>query len=535
METNINRETKQIGTLGFLQVQHPFDNNVLNQLIVMWQIRQALPWSRIKDPILRAAFAYSNKKAFLYGRRWSADKAKVLYSMLKSNVFKELNDLQTKFTLVHDVWTTKGNRFAFIGAAVAYIDDNWKYVVRNLALKMLPWRHTMDSGSNNNTMAASLYNLIHRNNINKDHIESGTADLEESGWDPKTRHVWCFCHKIALVVNAGLKALSLQTLPPGKMKESVLGFFPVLGKLIEEDKPKDGKQINLAGKTAPHLEDYNAGSKSDYGNTNEEVQGNPSYSDNNSDDPDPTTQPTPSAKHAPTERLRELTQKLDVVIKQITRSAAQHAHFQRTAEKLNIKVAPLIAGYGIRWNIKYQSYQKAIDAREVIDHILKHDHQQNQTGGGLFDDVHFLPWDWKEIDNLNAELEVFVKLTLQMEAKVKDGVEGYLSAKLKFTDAEINDKDTPLMWWKANQKPFPILAVMACAYLGTPGSSCAVERLFSTAADVSGTNRCCLLPSTLPHCVSSLMWLQEEVPLTGDFAKAGKVLNSLGKAAKIKK
>jgi hypothetical protein len=31
------------------------------------------------------------------------------------------------------------------------------------------------------------------------------------------------------------------------------------------------------------------------------------------------------------------------------------------------------------------------------------------------------------------------------------------------------------------------------------------------------------------------MWLQEEVPLTGDFSKAGKVLNSLGKAAKIKK
>ncbi|PLW10176.1 hypothetical protein PCANC_24409 [Puccinia coronata f. sp. avenae] len=33
METNVNGETKQIGISGFLQVQHPFDNGVLNQLV----------------------------------------------------------------------------------------------------------------------------------------------------------------------------------------------------------------------------------------------------------------------------------------------------------------------------------------------------------------------------------------------------------------------------------------------------------------------------------------------------------------------
>jgi hypothetical protein len=92
------------------------------------------------------------------------------------------------------------------------------------------------------------------------------------------------------------------------------------------------------------------------------------------------------------------------VIKQITRSAAQRSNFEQTAEKLKVKVAPLIAGYGIRWNIRYQSYQKAIDARVVIDHILKEDQETNQAG--QFDDVLFTPRDWKEIDNLNAELEV---------------------------------------------------------------------------------------------------------------------------------
>jgi hypothetical protein len=70
---------------------------------------------------------------------------------------------------------------------------------------------------------------------------------------------------------------------------------------------------------------------------------------------------------------------------------------------MNIKVKPLIAGYGIRWNIKYQSHKRAIDARAIIDRILKEDQEQNQAG--IFLDVFFTPRDWKEIDNLNRELE----------------------------------------------------------------------------------------------------------------------------------
>jgi hypothetical protein len=49
---------------------------------------------------------------------------------------------------------------------------------------------------------------------------------------------------------------------------------------------------------------------------------------------------------------------------------------------------------------------------------------------------------------LMSRLATHISKTDQPTAKVKDEVEGYLSAKLKFTDAEINDKDTPLTWWK---------------------------------------------------------------------------------------
>ncbi|KAA1070215.1 hypothetical protein PGT21_004164 [Puccinia graminis f. sp. tritici] len=650
---------KQKGISEFLQTQPIFVNRVLNQLIMIWQIRQALPWSRIEDPYLRAAFQYANRKSILYGRRWSADESKKLYSMLKRHVFDKLNSLDTKFSLVHDVWTTKGNRFVFIGAAIAYINPNWQYVLRHLTLKMIPWKHaaqTTDSGSNNNTMATAMYALLYKQSgATGTRTQDPEHQSDESGWNPTSMHVRCFCHKLALIVNAGLKALLVKTLPPAKTKRSVLGFFPVLGQLIEEEEEPESPE---KGPPAAHLEEYDAGSESDYGNADEETSEDDG--DNHGDSEPESQEKSPTGKHIKSTRLVELTQKLDSVIKQITWSAAQRSNFEQTAEKLKVKVAPLIAGYGIRWNIRYQSYQKAIDARVVIDHILKEDQETNQAG--QFDDVLFTPRDWKEIDNLNAELEMegdsatgthvipkYLELKENLDEKIKTStesdslypmyqamfkrvdkyldeamqcetlvlatmmhpcfrlhlfelvfganspevtnslkllkrkyldteaqqkqlaslknpidpevviieklpnplpvgtslmsrlasqitaqppkesneVQAYLTADLSFKEGAIDDKKTPLLWWKANQEAYPTLAVMARAYLGTPASSCSVERLFSAAADVCSISRGRMLPSTMSHCVSSLMWLREEVPLTGDFCEAGKALSSL--------
>ncbi|KAA1068401.1 hypothetical protein PGTUg99_015492 [Puccinia graminis f. sp. tritici] len=535
---------------------------------------------------------------------------------------------------------------------------------KHLYKKMLA--QTTDSGSNNNTMASSMYKLI---NDNKQETDS-------TAWDPTTMHVRCFCHKLALIVNAGLAALSLKTLPPDKTKQSVLGFFPVLGKLTKEPEPEEADQqaeIEIIGteKTSeshqPEAYEGDADSESDYGNADEDSSATGSEGDASEVDRPTNT----NSKNVKSTQLQELTQKLDVVIKQITRSAAQRAHFEKTAKDLKIQVAPLIAGYGIRWNVKYQSYAKAVKAREVIDHILKEDQEQNQAG--IFEDVLFSPRDWKEIDNLNAELEVFVKLTSEMEgdsatgthvipkylelkeslqekisnAAVSDSlypmyqamrqrvnkylaeamqcetlvlatmmhpcfrmhvfelvfgagsaevsnslellnrefsrtksqqkellknpdvaiiekptnqsaasqslmsrlasritaipaaqeneVEAYLKADITFKDGAIDHKTTPLLWWKANCKTYPTLAVIARAYLGTPASSCSVERLFSAAADVCNSSRGSFLPSTMAHSVSSLMWLREEVTLSGDFSDAGKALSVLVPEPKTKK
>ncbi|KNZ62654.1 hypothetical protein VP01_12415g1, partial [Puccinia sorghi] len=45
----------------------------------------------------------------------------------------------------------------------------------------------------------------------------------ELPWDYDTMHIKCFCHKMALVVNAGLNKLSLEAPPPPKIKKAFLG------------------------------------------------------------------------------------------------------------------------------------------------------------------------------------------------------------------------------------------------------------------------------------------------------------------------
>ena len=86
---------------------------------------------------------------------------------------------------------------------------------------------TTDSGSNNNTMAKTMHNQL--NDLD------GMAKFE---WDYRTMHIKCFCHKMALVVNEGLKALGLKAPPPPKIKQSFLGAFPYpnqLEMILEED------------------------------------------------------------------------------------------------------------------------------------------------------------------------------------------------------------------------------------------------------------------------------------------------------------
>ena len=90
-------------------------------------------------------------------------------------------------------------------------------------------------------------------------------------------HIQFFCHKLALIVNTGLDALSLKTLPPCKAKESVLGFFPVLGKVLEEEETESleaASEVELApgpktNSVVLELDNDDNDWESDYGNADE--------------------------------------------------------------------------------------------------------------------------------------------------------------------------------------------------------------------------------------------------------------------------
>ncbi|PLW27987.1 hypothetical protein PCANC_23044 [Puccinia coronata f. sp. avenae] len=150
-------------------------------------------------------------------------------------------------------------------------------------------------------------------------------------------------------------------LPPSKAKESILGFFPVLGTLAEEEEKNNPAVTTDKNKTVGATINVEETVDSDYGNADNEGSdaGSEASEKESNDRHIDVTSNANRLKHAKTLRLKDLTQKLDVVIKQITRLSAQRANFERTAKNMNIKVAPLIAGYGIHWNIKYQSYRCA--------------------------------------------------------------------------------------------------------------------------------------------------------------------------------
>lgn len=75
---------------SYFQSAHKFDLVVFNQILTLWLVRQALPWSRIEDPYLKLAFTYANPSAIPYKRKWMAKEAKQLYVVLQEQMLLRL-------------------------------------------------------------------------------------------------------------------------------------------------------------------------------------------------------------------------------------------------------------------------------------------------------------------------------------------------------------------------------------------------------------------------------------------------------------
>ncbi|KAI7967067.1 hypothetical protein MJO29_000344 [Puccinia striiformis f. sp. tritici] len=368
-----------------------FDMRVFNQLLVMWIVRFSLPWSRIEDFLLEVAFNYVRRGTHLNSRTWVATEAHRLYLNLQAKVVSTLQNLSSKITLIHDVWTTKGNHHAFMGISVAYITDDWNFKISHLALKYiasnhkgkllaLPFANTTDSGSNNFTMATEVDRLI----------------LKRTGvyLDLKANHIRCFCHKLALILNAGLQALSLATdryLP----SRETLGFVPNLSPITEESSEIE---------------------PTDHFVVEDVVLDDPlSFDENN--------HPEQISSGAPCSKTHHILQKVDFIIQHITSSAAKRAEYEHWCKILKPTGQGLIAGYGIRWNIKFESRDRALHSRKVIAKLLenKTDRQDKEGRKNYFSNFEISRDEWDVVETLNETLSEFYFLAKKTEGDISSG------------------------------------------------------------------------------------------------------------------
>ncbi|POW16566.1 hypothetical protein PSHT_06660 [Puccinia striiformis] len=389
----------------FVQISK-YDTKTFNQIVVMWLIRNSLPWSRIEDLLLRVAFTYLRSGIKLNSRVWAATEAHKLYCNLQGQVVRMLNDLGSKITLIHDVWT-KGNRHAFMGISAAYITANWKFKIVHLGLKYIAWTHkgsflaipfaniitkanlhtkitqTTDSGSNNRTMAAEVDRLI---------LEKTDVDLNLA-----KNHIRCVCHKIALILNAGLKAMTLGHDGLTKPKGDTLGYVPGLISIAEES-----EEIEVTDR----FEEEGVGI----------VGQGPSVDDG---DGDSEAEEEPIGASSGNQIVDTLA-KVDFVIQKITASSAKRSEFATFSKELQHDGPSLIAGYGIRWNIKYESRKRAYKGRFVINKLIynKRERQDREGGKNFFQDKEITRSDWELVKHLNEILGEFYTLTKKMEGDI---------------------------------------------------------------------------------------------------------------------
>ncbi|KAH9440236.1 hypothetical protein Pst134EB_030860 [Puccinia striiformis f. sp. tritici] len=239
---------------------------------------------------------------------------------------------------------------------------------------------------------------------------------------------------MALVVNAGLTELGIESPPPPKLKKDFLGPFPyshMMEKILEETEDEathDKASMQI-------LEENTDESDADYDSDDVEYEED-ILEDGDSKDGDADTNPRHASQNQNTSATnRNGSNELNdwtLLSKKITGSCVWRQEFERRSEEYHQQVKGkklngLIAGYGIRWNIKYQSRKGAYKAREVIDSMLHDEYvkyqdqivrlsqKENHKKLGHFKETQFTSKDWMLIDELNQELKPFNRLTKIME------------------------------------------------------------------------------------------------------------------------
>ncbi|PLW14415.1 hypothetical protein PCASD_17054 [Puccinia coronata f. sp. avenae] len=88
------------------------------------------------------------------------------------------------------------------------------------------------------------------------------------------------------------------------------------------------------------------------------------------------------------------------------------------AKKLVYEGRGVIGGYGIRWNLAYDSQQRAYEGRRVIKQLL--DNKSDKFAGKSHKDHFFKSYklstkEWGDVNSLNCVLKDFLEMTKRME------------------------------------------------------------------------------------------------------------------------
>ncbi|OAV90698.1 hypothetical protein PTTG_28238 [Puccinia triticina 1-1 BBBD Race 1] len=348
--TEAKEKEPSTGNLIAYTLKGRYDNNTLNKLTVIWLVWHLLPWLRVEDFLLRVCFDYAVHNSQLHSCVWVAMQAHVLYLEQQKQVLKLIKASESKISLVSNVWTTKGSHKAFVGMACCYINKDWTY--------------TTDSGSNNFTMAKAVT------------AKFQTFDL--TMWDVSHNHHCCICHVIALILGAGLKALNISKamVRPEKTDQ----YFPILDPIAKANETQAADDI---------------------------VANHGDLTDNEELNPD-------NAEAASRKPGWEWDSDGEDIEEANWTTSAKQAEWKLWADKLEYKGRGLIGGYGIQWNIAYNSRQRAYEGRRVIKQLLEN---ESDLHAGKSANTHYEldKYESEHVNNLNQVLKEFLEITKRVE------------------------------------------------------------------------------------------------------------------------
>ncbi|POW07818.1 hypothetical protein PSTT_07995 [Puccinia striiformis] len=421
-----------------------FDPRILNQIIV---IRPGLK---------------------LNSRVWAASEAHKLYCNLQEKVISTLNNLPSKITLIHDVWTTKGNRQAFMGILAAYVSENWEFKPRQrtLAQIMEPWLEEgtvpLLDGSESDSEASDdeagttpgdrIAAVLKKVDAVVLKITGSAAKRSEyEFWAPKVEEV----APPTLIAGYGIRwNIKFQS------RDRAYQGRNVIHKLIEIERALV-KRLNDVLKEFYFITKKMEGDISSAGMMLAEYRWIKTFLNQQLVSPNNT-------------KFRPMFHKMITKTRQYAKSLIE-AQFE--SKRIDLEA--------------HAPTTRHPPTSEEPQEIRRKDH----------DVVNFFPN--MVIPTIDNELSV------------------YQSGKYNWP---MNKADQPLLWWKEHSGEFPILSLLAKDYLACCATSASVERCFSAAADTCGRDRGSLASRTIERCVSSHQWLLQGFQPNGHFEAVQQIL-----------